>query len=284
VLKYKALQRNQGGGGDMDGNKTQKITALYERVSSDELHDVSNSITRLLEHYALKNNFDSNDLAEIRDMFNDMNAREKSKKIRSVLKTKGAEGKKLTNTPIYGYRLDPEDKNKWVVDPEAAEVVKLVYQMYVEGQGPYRIAKALHDKKILTPTAYMSKARIGKFRNYTVSDPYKWNAQTVTNILEMPEYAGHTVNFKTYKPSHKNIKKKTAPREDWLIFRNTHEAVIDEATWEEAQKRRKSKRCKGQHELVPGTSIFQDSTRCLTKKNITEKKLFQGFFYFVTQA
>ena len=220
-----------------------RFIAIKERIDSMTGNDEFTEIRNIIRH-----------------IFSKSNSQAKSEQVRSMLKSKGAEGNRLTTIPIYGYMPDPDNKDKWVVDPEAAAVVKLVYEMYIEGKGPFPIAKELQNKKILSPTAYMAKTGIGKFRNSTVKDPYKWNAQTVTNILEMPEYVGHTVNFKTYKPSYETNAKKKTSCENWLIFKNTQEAVIDEETWELAQKLRKTSRGRSQHESKPSTSIFQDDT------------------------
>ena len=150
----------------------------------------------------------NDEFAAIRNIFNEMYAKDTSKKIRSGLQSKGAGGGRLTNAPIYGYMLDTGNKNNWIIDYEAAAVVKSVYQMLLDGKGPFLIAKALKNEKILSPAAYMSEKGAGRFRNADISDPYKWNAQSVANMIAMPEYMGHTVNFKTYKASYKTKTKK----------------------------------------------------------------------------
>jgi len=144
----------------------------------------------------------------IRNIFNEMYARDTSKKIRASLKSKGMRGGRLSTIPIYGYMLDPNDKNKWIIDPEAAEIVKRIYKMILEGKGPFIISKELQNEKILSPSAYMAKKGFGRFKNSHITEPYNWYAQSIADIIEKPEYTGHTVNFKTYKPSYKiNIKK-----------------------------------------------------------------------------
>ena len=179
----------------------------------------------------------SDEFMPIRNIFNEMYARDASKKIRAGLKSKGIRGNRLSAIPIYGYMLDPDDKTKWIIDPEAAPTVRRIYQMTLEGKGPFLIAKELQGDKILSPSAYMVKKGLGRFKNSSISDPCKWHAQSVADIIEKPEYMGHTVNFKTYKPSYKTNIKKNSP-DKWLIVENTQEAIIGKETWESAQKMR----------------------------------------------
>ena len=178
----------------------------------------------------------------MRNIFNEIYSRDISKKIKSSLRLKGKSGGRLTSIPIYGYKLDPDNKNNWIVDGEAAESIRLIYKLAVQNKGPSAIARELQDKNILTPAAYMAAAGFGRFKNASIADKYRWNAQSVKNILEMPEYMGHTVNFKTCKISYKTRAKLMTPREDWLVFEDTHGAIIDKDTWEAAQKSRRIKR------------------------------------------
>ena len=224
--------------------KSQKIAALYDFFKSG-------GIERMTEDDAF---------AAIYNILNDRSAKEHSEKIRSRLKTQGEEGGRLTTNPIYGYAVDPGDKRKWVIDPEAAAVVRRIYQMYVEGTRIYHIVKALGEEKILSPSAYMVAKGVGKFRNANIANPYKWNATTVMNMIEMPEYAGHTVNFKTYKTSYKTAAKKIAPIENWAIFKNTQEAIIDEETWEMAQTLRKTNRRAAATASASHTSVIQSNS------------------------
>ena len=222
--------------------ESQTITAFYELIRKGGTDSIRGN----------------EEFTAICDILKEISAEKRSRKVKSILKTRGVEGSKLTTIPIYGYALDPDGTNKWVIDPEAADVVRLIYQMYLDGKKIYHIAKALKDEQILSPAAYMAEKGAGKFRNAKISDPYKWSAQTVTNMIEMPEYMGSTVNFKTYKVSHKTGAKKTAPCEDWVIFENTQEAIIDKKTWETAQLLRKTSRRAVKNASSPRTSVIQD--------------------------
>jgi len=140
-----------------------------------------------------------NDFTPFRNLFNDFYARDTSKKIRAVMKAKGNSGEHLCTNPPYGYKKDPADKKKWVVDEEAAEVVKRIFELCIAGKGPMQIAKELTADKVLTVKAYYATQK-GK----TLPDePYKWSPKSIAGILERPEYTGCTVNFKTYSKSHK---------------------------------------------------------------------------------
>jgi DNA invertase Pin-like site-specific DNA recombinase len=218
---------------------------------------------------AVNDNVDSengnDELMAIRNIFNEMYARDTSKKIRAGLKSKGMRGRRLSVIPIYGYMLDPDDKNKWIIDREAAQTVKRIYQMVLGGKGPSLIAKELQKDKILSPSAYMVKKGFGRFKNSCIGDPYKWYAQSIADIIEKPEYMGHTVNFKTYKPSYKTAAKKKAPREEWLIVENTQEAIIDRETWDAVQElragsRRDIHRCgaRTKHNILTGLLYCTD--------------------------
>ncbi len=152
----------------------------------------------------------------------------------------GKSGKPLAPVPPYGYRKSAADKNVWEVDEEAAEVVRRIFRMCIEGYGPTQIAKRLSDENIPIPTAYaVSKGYVafGAYKN-----PAKWSNSTVALILERQEYLGHTVNFKTYRKSYKVRKKMNASHEDWLIFENTHPAIISQHDFDLVQKLRQSRR------------------------------------------
>ncbi|MCL2774326.1 MAG: recombinase family protein [Oscillospiraceae bacterium] len=180
------------------------------------------------------------DFTPFREIMSEWYARDTSKKIKIVLHAKGNSGKHMTNSAIYGYRKSPEDKNKWLIDEEAAPIVRRIFQMTIDGNGPYQIARMLTDEKILRPTTYFA-LRDG----YDIPHPddkYNWGGRSVQNILDKPEYMGHTVNFRTYKESYKDKKHKYHPKENWTVFENTQEAIIDEMTWQTAQKCRVVKR------------------------------------------
>ena len=185
-------------------------------------------------------NPDSLEFAPFLNILSEWYARDTSRKIKSVLHSKGRSGKHMTNSPIYGYRKSVEDKNQWLVDEEAAEVVRRVFAMTIGGKGPYQIARTLTDEKILRPTAYIA-LRDG----YDVPNPddrYNWGGQSVKNVLDKPEYMGHTVNFRTYKDSYKDKRCKRRSEDEWVVFEGTQEAIIDEITWSTAQKCRVVKR------------------------------------------
>ncbi|MCL1883475.1 MAG: recombinase family protein [Defluviitaleaceae bacterium] len=167
-------------------------------------------------------------------------ARDTSRKIKNVLHAKGNSGKHLTNSALYGYRKSPNDNNVWLLDEEAASVVRRIFQMTIDGKGPYQIARTFTDEKILRPSAYIALRDGHEISN--LEDKYSWGGKTVSNLLDMPEFMGHTVNFRTYKDSYKDKKAKRRPKEEWVVFKNTQEPVVDEQTWETAQKCRVVKR------------------------------------------
>lgn len=187
---------------------------------------------------AISNGIDSDkrESAEFAPFLNIMNewyVRDTSRKITTVLKARGMSGKAhTTNRPPYGYMKDPKDKDHWIVDKEAAEIVKRIYQLCVAGNGPYMIARILHDEKVERPSYYLGKQGRGTNNiSFDTYDPYLWRGGTVADILSKPEYMGHTVNFRTYKDSYKDKKIKKHDKEEWVIFENTQEAIIDEQTW-----------------------------------------------------
>lgn len=147
----------------------------------------------------------------------------------------------MTNTPIYGYRKDSEDNNKWLIDEEAAPIVRRIYQMTIEGKGPYQIARILTDEKITRPSVRVAELS-GKYSSIHEKEPHNWGGCTVKHILNQPEYMGHTINFRTIKESYKNNKHKYRSKDEWEVFENTQEAIIDEETWNTAQRCRKVKR------------------------------------------
>ena len=145
-------------------------------------------------------------------------------------------GAHLTNHCIYGYKKDPNDKNHWIIDEEAAEVVRRIYRMAIEGKGPYETARILALEKIERPSYYLAQRGMGNHKsNYNSTEPYAWRGNTISDILSKPEYMGHTVNFRTYKESYKDKRSKATPKEDLVIFEDTQEAIIDKETWESVQ-------------------------------------------------
>lgn len=186
-------------------------------------------------------NQQDNEFAPFLNIINEFYVKDGSKKVRASMKLKGESGEYLTTIPPYGYMKDPEDKKKWVVDAEAASVVRRIFSLCVDGNGPTQIARILREKQVPTPTVYQS--RMGQaVRCIPPDNPYNWNGSTVSAILERMEYCGHTVNFKTHRQSYKIKKTIENPPEQWKIFRNTHEAIVDEETFERVQELRRNKR------------------------------------------
>ena len=174
------------------------------------------------------------DFTPFRNIMNEYYARDTSRKIRSTFQAKGKSGKHLTGLVIYGY-LWNEARDQWLVDPEAAEVVKRIFAMTIDGYGPYQIASKLKEEKILIPSAYLAQHGEGVNKNKTFKDVYGWGSSTICNILEKREYLGHTINFKTRK-HFKDKKSHYVPEDEWTIFENTHEAIIDQQTFDLVQK------------------------------------------------
>ena len=184
---------------------------------------------------------ESSEFAPFLNIMNEWYVRDSSRKIKSVLRAKGMSGIHTNSIGIYGYKKDPNDKNHWIVDDEAAEVVRRIYRMAIEGKGPYEIARILASEKVERPSYYLAQRGLGKHKtNYNPDEPYTWRGGTVADILSKPEYIGHTVNFRTYKESYKDKRVKMTPKEDLVIFENTQEAIIDKETWERVQTLRKT--------------------------------------------
>ena len=186
---------------------------------------------------------ESSEFAPFLNIMNEWYIRDSSRKVTTVLRARGMEGKHTTNNAIYGYRKSEEDKNLWVIDEEAAEVVRRIYRMSLEGKGPYEIARILSEEQIERPSYYLAKRGLGTCRsNNNTATPYVWRGATVRDILSKPEYMGHTVNFRSYKESYKDKRAKKTPKEDWVIFKNTQEAIVSEEMWNKVQELRKTVR------------------------------------------
>ena len=196
------------------------------------------------------------DFIPFRNIMNEWYARDTSKKIKSTFKTKGMMGKHLTGTVIYGY-LWNEARDQWIVDEEAAAVVKRIFAMTIAGYGPYQIACKLSEEQILIPSAYLAQYGEGVNKNKTFKDIYGWGSSAVVEILKKREYLGHTVNFKTRK-HFKDKKSHYVPEDEWTIFENTHEPIIDQQTFDLVQKiRRNVKRYpNGWGEAAPLTGLL----------------------------
>ena len=197
---------------------------------------------RDIRYIAINDGVDSekgdNEFTPFRNLFNDFYARDTSKKIRAVMRSKGNAGEHLCTNPPYGYRKYPDDKKKWIVDEEAAAVVKKIFDLCIAGKGPMQIAKALTADKVLTVKAYYAK-RDGKAMPDNL---YRWDYKSIAGILERPEYTGCTVNFKTYSKSHKLKKRLQNAPENYRIFPNTQPAIIEEQVFERVQELRANKR------------------------------------------
>ncbi len=198
-------------------------------------------VERDVRYIAINDGVDSakgdNDFTPFRNLFNDFYAKDTSKKVRAIKKAQGMAGEHLTKPP-YGYKVDPNDKKQWIVDEEAAAVVKRIFDLCVAGKGPMQIAKILKTEKTLTVKAYYAKRKDKPLPE----NPYHWNDNSVVGILERMDYCGHTVNFKSYSKSHKLKKRIPTTKEQQAIFRNTHEAIVEEAVFERVQELRANKR------------------------------------------
>ena len=200
-----------------------------------------------VRYIAINDHFDTidpnstdNDVAGIKNWFNEFFAKDTSRKIRAVQKAKGERGVPLTTNVPFGYRKDPEGRTKWIVDEAAALVVKRIFKLCMEGRGPMQIAKLLQAEKVLNPTSYKRREGI-KSPSPETADPYHWNTNTVVHILERREYTGCTVNFKTYTNSIWDKKQRETPIEKQAVFYNTHPAIIEQEVFDKVQQIRKQR-------------------------------------------
>ncbi|WP_418807078.1 recombinase family protein [Phascolarctobacterium faecium] len=200
-----------------------------------------------VRYIAINDHFDTidpnrtdNDVAGIKNWFNEFFAKDTSRKIRAVQKAKGERGVPLTVNVPFGYRKDLEDRTKWIVDEAAALVVKRIFKLCMEGRGPMQIAKLLQAEKVLNPTSYKRREGI-KSPSPETADPYHWNTNTVVHILERREYTGCTVNFKTYTNSIWDKKQRETPIEKQTVFYNTHPAIIEQEVFDKVQQIRQQR-------------------------------------------
>nr|WP_217934401.1 DUF4368 domain-containing protein [Enterocloster clostridioformis] len=197
-----------------------------------------------IRYIAIMDNIDTkdglSDFLPVQDWFNEMHAKNTSKKVRAVFQNKGMSGKPLTTVIPYGYKKDEAEPAHWLIDEEAAEVVRRIFRLCVEGHGPTQIANILFSESVQTPTEYWQSQ--GRKTSALPATPHKWSARTVADILERLEYCGHTVNFRSTTRSFKDKTKIQRPKEEWKIFENTHEAIIDTEIWELVQELRSHKR------------------------------------------
>ena len=200
---------------------------------------------------AVSDNIDTaegeNELAPIRNLFNEWYARDISKKRRISNKIKGNAGEPMGQPP-YGYIKDPDNPKRWIVDEEAAQVVRRVFRMTLDGYGTEQIATIFSEEKILTPIAYWREKGVNRPGKSKLRGPYMWNSSTITHILSLQEYCGDILNFKTYSKSYKNKKRLANDRENWVIFQDVHEPIIERAVFEQVQQKRGKIRKRRTHE------------------------------------
>lgn len=179
------------------------------------------------------------DLVPMQDWFNEWHAKNTSDKVRKVFKSKGESGKPLTSNPPFGYMKSPDDKYQWIIDEPAAEIVKRIFKMCVSGMGPSQIANKLSAEKVPTPTEYWIS--VGRKCGKPPSVPFHWCPAMIANILKRQEYCGDTVNFRSTTKSFKNKKRVDRPESEWIIFENTHPAIVDRDTFKLVQKIREGR-------------------------------------------
>ena len=232
---------------------------------------------------AINDNVDSNiqtenDLTPFKNVFNEWYARDTSKKIRAVFKAKGNSGKHLTTNPPFGYKKDPNDKEKWIIDDEAAATVRRIFQMYVDGYRISEIGHKLTEEKVETPMLYYMNRGIKT--NARSEYPEIWDLMSIKYILSQTAYAGHTVNFQTAVKSYKTKKQVNLPRNQWVIFRNTQEAIIDEKTFETVQQMRKVKRARTKYNepnMFSGLLYCADCGNHLTIQRVARNRKMDNF-------
>ncbi len=214
---------------------------------------------------AVSDNIDTaegeNEMAPIRNLFNEWYARDISKKRRISNKIKGNAGEPMGQPP-YGYMKDPDNPKHWIVDDEAAQVVKRIYSMTLDGLGTEQIAAQLEKDGILTPRAYWLQKGVKRPGKGKQLPPTRWNSSTVTKILSLQEYCGDILNFKTYSKSYKNKKRIDNDRENWVVFKDVHEPIIDRAVWEQIQQKRGTRRRRrtgdGEKNMFSGLLVCAD--------------------------
>ena len=200
------------------------------------------------------------EIAPFKNILNEMYARDISKKIRSSHRLRGSMGEPLSQPP-YGYMKSPENKKKWIIDPEAATVVKSIFKMCLDGKGNETIARKLQENKVLIPMAYWRSKGLNRGGKKTQTNPYKWCKTTVQKILSQQEYCGDIINFKTYSKSFKNKTRYENSKENWAVFKDVNEAIIDRETFETVQK------------------FISKTKRRAPKKENGERSIFNGLIY-----
>lgn len=200
------------------------------------------------------------EIAPFKNILNEMYARDISKKIRSSHRLRGSMGEPLSQSP-YGYIKSPENKKKWIIDPEAATVVKSIFKMCLDGKGNETIARELQENKVLIPMAYWRSKGLNRGGKKTQTNPYKWCKTTIQKILSQQEYCGDIINFKTYSKSFKNKTRYENSKENWVVFKDVNEPIIDRETFETVQK------------------LISKTKRRAPKKENGERSIFSGLIY-----
>lgn len=201
------------------------------------------------------------EIAPFKNILNEMYARDISKKVRSSHRLRGNAGEPLSQPP-YGYMKSPENKKKWIIDPESAAIVKRIFKMCVEGNGNETIARTLQEEKILNPMAYWQSKGLGRGGKKTQLNPYRWCKTTIQKILAQQEYCGDIINFKTYSKNFKNKTRLENPKENWVIFKDVHEPIIDRATFEQIQRLTAKTKRRAPKPNNATKSIFSDLLFC----------------------
>lgn len=211
---------------------------------------------------------------------NELHLRDLSRNLRSVFRGKGEEGEPLAPTPPYGYRKDPDNKKRWIIDEPAAKVVRQMFQWCMEGLGPTHIANRLRDEQVEMPTVYAANAGIRKSRK-DVLDPYDWPTATVVKILERREYLGHVVNFKTFSKSYKHKKRYANDPSALVVFENKHSPIIEEAVFERVQQLRNNKRRprhSGRENILAGLVFCADCGSKMTLSSGASQKPEEDYY------
>ena len=222
---------------------------------------------------------DMDDFIPIKNIMNELYAKDISRKVRSAHNTRGRAGEPLSQPP-YGYVKDPQDKKRWIIDPEAASVVREIFKLYLDGNGEDTIARIMQEEQHLNCTAYWASKGINRGGKKSQPNPYKWKSSTIHGILTRQEYCGDVLNFKTRSKSFKNHRRIDNPKEDWMVFEDRHEAIIERDTYQKVQKRLKSTHQRAPKEINGPKSIFCDILRCADcGKSVTRSQSGQSYRY-----
>jgi DNA invertase Pin-like site-specific DNA recombinase len=216
------------------------------------------------------------DFMPFRNIIHEFYVRDTSRKIKAAFRARGLAGKHTSSYAPYGYLKSKEDKNQWLVDEEAAAVVRHIFYMTMDGKGPYQIAQILEAERVEIPGAYLAKKGAGLHQHKVFENPYHWSSSTICAILKKREYLDHTVNFKSEKSSYKDKRNRYVPESEWVVFENTHEPIVDQATFNNVQRIRSNvrRRPDGWGYVHPLTGLvycmFARATeKCLSGANVS---------------